>query len=615
MAADNLQIVFYVFYGFQRLKRRCPLENGQKTIRDLFNGRTIFHIPQYQRAYAWEEPQLEDFVDDIENQKLDKDYFFGTILFQNKGRSGNFENIDIVDGQQRITTLIIFMKLLLDRLGKHENVGIFTETYIRYYGKYKLRVLQDDNDFFESYILQDNTISAGNVRTPSQGRLRNAKNYLDQRLEKYPPETLREFKEKIEHTKVLTYSVGDAAEATLIFETTNDRGKSLTNLEKTKSFLMYKTYLASGNDNLESDLNTLQRRFGEIYREYETIKKYETIKNRVEEDSILQYHFIAFEDWRTSRGNRQYLQYVQMIKDKVNNLVNDNGVKARKFIDRYSRELRESFEHLKELFLNGESHLLDIFALNRQAVFYPLLVKTHKLDESDGKQNFKRVARLVEIICFRIFGIRRRRSDTGSEHLYRCARDFSGNFEELIDNLKQFVVRYCDNNEFRRYLSSSNFYNDVGRNDQRYLFWKYENYLRTAEQPKFPAMSYDEFASRDSKTRFSIEHIIPQNPQESKVVEERSEAIQIKMPPEFQIVSLQAIGNLTIDPQSANSSKSNHPFEYKDQHHFRKAPLKTQNELNDFLNPETRQWDEKSIQERGDKIVQFALDYWNPQDV
>ena len=587
------------------------MENGQKTISDLFDGRTIFHIPQYQRAYAWEKPQLGDFVDDIENQKLDKDYFFGTILFQNKGRSGNFENIDIVDGQQRITTLIIFMKLLLDRLRKHENVDILTETYIRYHGEYKLRVLQDDNDFFKSYILQDNAISAGNVRTPSQGRLRNAKNYLDQRLEKYPPETLREFKEKIERTKVLTYSVGDAAEATLIFETTNDRGKSLTNLEKTKSFLMYKTYLASGNDNLESDLNTLQSRFGEIYREYETIKKYETIKNRVEEDSILQYHFIAFEDWSTSRDNRQYLQYVQMIKNKVNNLVNDNGVKARDFIDRYSRELRESFEHMK-LLLNGESHLLDIFVLNRQAMFYPLLVKTHKLDESDGKQNFKRVARLVEIICFRIFGIRKRPSHTGREHLYGRARDFSGNFKELIDNLKQFVDRYCNDNEFRRYLSSSNFFNDVGRNDQRYLFWKYENYLRMAEQPKFPAMSYDEFASPDSKTKFSIEHIIPQNPQESKVVEERSEAIRIKMTPEFQSASLHAIGNLTIDPQSANSSKSNHPFEYKDQHHFRKAPLKTQNELSDFLNSE-KQWDEKSIQEREKKIVQFALDYWNPQ--
>ena len=587
------------------------MENGQKTISDLFDGRTIFHIPQYQRAYAWEEPQLEDFVDDLENQKLDKDYFFGTILFQNRGRSGSFENIDIVDGQQRITTLIIFMKLLLDRLEDHEDVIILKETYIQYHGKYKLRVLQDDNDFFLSYILEDNPTSKDSVRTPSQERLLNAKHYLEQRLEEYPPETLREFNEKIERTKVLTYSVEDAAEATLIFETTNDRGKSLTNLEKTKSFLMYKTYLASGDDNLESDLDTLQSRFGAIYREFETIK------DRVgeNENPILQYHFIAFEDWEKSRGNRQYSQYVPMIKNKVNNLVIDNELEARKFIDRYSRELRESFEHMRELLLNREPHLLDIFALNRPGVFYPLLLKTYKLDKSDGKQNFKRVARLVEIICFRVFGIRRRRSNTGREDMYRRARDFNGNFEGLINGLRWFVDYHCNDDEFRGYLLSPYFYREVGRDDQRYFFWKYENHLRTNEQPKFSPMSNDEFASRDPRTRFSIEHIIPQNPRESKVVEEGSESIRPEMTEQFQKESLHAIGNLTIDPQSANSSKGNHSFEHKDQNYFRKAPLKTQNELSDFLNPETKRWDSESICRRGDEIVRFALDYWDPHKV
>ena len=81
------------------------MENGQKRISELFGGRKIFHIPKYQRAYAWEEKQLKDFVEDIENQKLGRSYFFGTILFQEQQRHEGFEMIDIVDGQQRITTL------------------------------------------------------------------------------------------------------------------------------------------------------------------------------------------------------------------------------------------------------------------------------------------------------------------------------------------------------------------------------------------------------------------------------------------------------------------------------------------------------------------------------
>ncbi len=585
------------------------MENGQKTIRELFDGSKIFNIPQYQRAYAWEEQQLNDFVDDIKNQKKDKDYFFGTILFQEKGIVDSFDNIDIVDGQQRITTLIIFMKILLDQLQLKKRgyeIERLKDRYIQIYDEPKLRVLQDDNDFFRSYILQDNSFSNGNVRTPSQKRLLDAKNYLRQRLKKYTPEILQEFKDKIERTKVLTYSVEDAAEATLIFETTNDRGKSLTNLEKTKSFLMYKTYLAS--DNPEDRLNTLQSRFGEIYRDYETIK------NRVEENSILQYHFIAFEKWN---DRSEYQNYVQTLKNKVHKLVNDNRNRseAKIFMDRYSHELQESFRIMKELLLNREPHLRDIFVLNRQANFYPLLIKAYKQDNSEGKQNFKRVVQLVEIICFRVFGIRRRRPITGREYLARRARDFNGNFGDLINHLKGFVDSYCNNDEFGRYLSSPNFHNEVDRNNQNYLFWKYENHLRTKEQPIFSEMSYDEFSNRDSRTKFSIEHIIPQNPNENKVTIEGSESILPEISKDFQEIYLHCIGNLTIDPKSANSSKLNRPFEYKDQNYFRKAPLKTQNELSDFLNQETGQWDQDSIDQRKEKILEFALDYWDHKKV
>ena len=585
------------------------MENGQKIVRGLFDGSKIFNIPEYQRAYAWEEKQLGDFVDDIENQRLDKAYFFGTILFQEKGLSDDFEIIDIVDGQQRITTLIIFMKLLIDQLRGHkkeDQIRRLEARYIRLDDKYKLQVLQDDNDFFKSYILQDNLVFEPEAETPSQKRLLKARDFLLQRIKEYSLETLSEFKDKIESTKILTYSVEDTAEATLIFETTNDRGKSLTNLEKTKSFLMYKTYLVSKHP--ESRLNDIQNRFSEIYRNYE---KTDNPNNKVEEDTILQSHFIAFEKW-TQKS--EYQNYVPTIKQQVNELVNnpDTELEARVFIDRYSRELKESFMFMRELLLNRESHLLDIFALNRPAVFYPLLIKAYKFDKSDGKKYFKRVARLVEIICFR-FSIERSRVDNGREKLYRMARDFDKDFEKLIDDLKQFINVHCYDAYFRSHLSSSSLYDDVNRNNQLYLFWKYENHLRTEKQPRFPEMSHDEFANRDSRTKYSIERIIPYNPKNSKVV--KDESILPEMTQEFQKNYLGYIGNLTIDPLSANSSKSNHPFEHKNQNYFRKAPLKMQNELDEFLNEKTDKWDEDSIQERGEKILDFALKYWDHKNI
>lgn len=87
-------------------------------------------------------------------------------------------------------------------------------------------------------------------------------------------------------------------------------------------------------------------------------------------------------------------------------------------------------------------------------------------------------------------------------------------------------------------------------------------------------MSYDEFANVDSRRKFSIEHIILQNRTDNEVVANKS--IRPTVNWEFKKNWRHSIGNLTIDPLSANASKSNQDFEHKDQGYFRRAPLKTQ---------------------------------------
>ena len=579
------------------------MQHGQKTISELFNTRTIFNIPEYQRAYAWEEQQLKDFVEDLENQRLDRDYFFGTILFEEQLSNDRFEIIDIVDGQQRITTIIIFMKLLLAQqkeVGNH--VEMLEDTYIQSYGRYRLQVLETDNDFFRSYILEDAQPNDSQVHTPSQNRLRAAKDYLNELLGKRI-DKVEEFIAKIEKMKVLTYSVEDGSEAALIFETTNDRGKPLTNLEKAKSLLMHKTRIVS--ENFKDIVKNLQGRFGEIYRNYEEIKdsgKIRDERGKTAEDLILQYQFIAFGDWKS----KEYQHPVQRIKEKINRLIKDNKeAEATAFIDKYSLELKESFEIMNKSVLNDAPYLLDLHVLNRPAAFYPLLIKTYKLDKSDEKQNFKRVAQLAEIIGFR-FSIIGSRSDKGLSQLYRLARDFKGNFKKLIEELQEFVDDYCDDSEFEDRLRQPRFYNVVDRSGQRYLFWKYENHRRVTESPISSEMSHDEFANDDSRTRFTIEHIIPQNLKEGKVVIDDS----ISSLTDFEDNYLHSIGNLVLDSRSANASKSNQDFKTKDKQ-YSKTPLKSQLELSGFSNPKPDRWNHISISDRADKIVKFALKRWN----
>ena len=195
--------------------------------------------------------------------------------------------------------------------------------------------------------------------------------------------------------------------------------------------------------------------------------------------------------------------------------------------------------------------------------------------------------------------------------MYGLAKDFNGDFQRLIRELQKFIRDYCGNWTFERALESPSFHSDVNLNEQRYLFWKYENYLR--EIGGYSEMSYDEFTNTKPRSKFSMEHIIPQNPKESKVVVDDSIlSITDFESQEFKENYLHGIGNLTIDPISANASKSNQNFQDKNQKHFLRAPLMAQNELIDFLNDETGEWDTVSISNRLEAIRLFALERWNP---
>ncbi len=583
------------------------MDNGEKKISNLFDGRTVFNIPEYQRAYAWGKSQLSDFVEDIQNQKEDRSYFLGTVLFEEKGLEKNYEIIDIVDGQQRITTIIIFMSVLINCLKNKsisddelEDIDLLYETYVKHKKQYKLRALEEDNDFFHSYILSENS-GKDYIRTPAQRRLYESKKYFEEYLSVLGKDELNSIRKKIdENSRVLVYSVKDTAEATLIFETTNDRGKGLTNLEKIKSFMMYKSYVAS-DETPDQLLNTIRSRFSDIYKEYE---KFE---DKIDEDSILQYHFIGHQKW----SGKEYQQYVDKVKESVNAFISTgNDARALDFIDNYTKELKETFFTVHEIIESKLEHLRNIFILSRTGNFWPLLIKSYKLDETNTKEKFSRIAHLLEIYSFRVYAVNQNRGNTGQSKLYSYARSFSGNFSDLEGLLVKIIAEYSSENIFKSNLSDSYIYEWMSTRDLSYFFWKYENYLRVSKQPKSSPMSEEEFISQHSKYKLSIEHIASQNPKNSIV---KDESVLPEISNEFKEIYLHSIGNLTVDPQSSNSSKGNKYFEDKNEKYFRKAPFKTQNELEEFMVDSL--WSEKSITNRKDILMDFALVQWNAEKI
>lgn len=253
------------------------------TLQKLFNS-NIFKVPDYQRGYSWENRQREDLLEDLELIR-DKNHYTGTVVIKEQGnRAGlgkSFQIYDVVDGQQRFTSLII----LLDALSKEmmsldlemapEIADNIRKTYIKEKSIdgpsiYKLELDEDNNSYFRDAIIEDKPGVEQTIE--SHKRLLNAKNgfrnYLyTKRWGQFPQMPDEEYFKflnglfnKISQSLVFTlYEVEDDAEVGIIFEVMNDRGKPLSELEKVKNYLIYLTGRISGDYDAENLVKTIMK--------------------------------------------------------------------------------------------------------------------------------------------------------------------------------------------------------------------------------------------------------------------------------------------------------------------------------------------------------------------
>lgn len=128
-------------------------------------------------------------------------------------------------------------------------------------------------------MIDGNEFRESDTNTHSQRRLAEAKAFfrkqLNEERKRQPSdyiEFLVRFKQKIDGLQLIQYQVESDADAIRIFETTNDRGRPLSNLEKTKSFLMHASYLGMEDSyEVAGRLHELNGHFSGIYRHFEDV--------------------------------------------------------------------------------------------------------------------------------------------------------------------------------------------------------------------------------------------------------------------------------------------------------------------------------------------------------
>jgi len=102
------------------------MEAKKTSLNEVFLSNRTLKVPYFQRPYVWKAENWEKFYNDIAQIALDakeggapKTYFIGSIILKQAGFDGT-QVYEVIDGQQRLTTTVLFMKALFLRIGKND---------------------------------------------------------------------------------------------------------------------------------------------------------------------------------------------------------------------------------------------------------------------------------------------------------------------------------------------------------------------------------------------------------------------------------------------------------------------------------------------------------------
>ena len=203
-----------------------------------------FVIPSYQRRYAWKEPQVWALFEDIDMLQDGDGHLFGMlILHSSKPHHAGINQLDLVDGQQRLTTLSLLLLAILKKYKEEENeekiADINKMLYCKDYNDktFQKLILGDlDNDDFKR-ILKNNYAEIQNKNLLNA--FNNFSIWIDKKTEDYGIIWLNKFFYKLVNVaKIIRLDVSHAQDAYKLFETINNRGLKLSATDIIKNFIL-----------------------------------------------------------------------------------------------------------------------------------------------------------------------------------------------------------------------------------------------------------------------------------------------------------------------------------------------------------------------------------------
>lgn len=611
-------------------------------VQDLFKF-SIFRVPNYQRGFAWGPRQISDLLEDLEEMEPDKTHYTGTVVLVKKEEREHlgetYSTYDIIDGQQRLTTIIILLQSLFEAycdlgevpIGEElagEMASALREGYIVKGPIKKISLNKDCNDFFVNLVIKAVDIADIEKATnSSEENLRKAKDAIDthmrtalagatiERRIKY----LNELRRKITNGLMVNrYVVDSDAEAGVIFEVMNDRGKPLSGADKIKNYLIYLAYKVEN----EELADTINRYWGDIFRNL-------MASRRASEDDFLRYHWIIYTDQQKEYDIHRRIKERITLKDDSGERRDEGELED--LITAYGADLRQAsdiFVELNRPFSDSSftddpyskySRLSEIRStvdrfhrMGTTASFFPLLISARMFFGQDPG-GFLELLSLLEVFAFRVLVIGNRRANTGQSALYSLAYEIheqrnalDSEREQVIARMKNRIARlihdYSPEDHFEQHLASESFYGDYQSREIKYFFYELELEKAKASPEQF-TVTWDGDHGVDADA--TIEHIWPQNPRGYDSWPEREQQIHDEY--------MHRLGNLTLtgcNPKLSNKPFLDSPdFEGK-QALYDKSYLRVQREIGKYGT-----WDVPQIEERQADLITFASRRWSLPDI
>ncbi len=578
------------------------MQSELKSLSKIFSE-SIFRIPDYQRGYSWQVKQLKDFWNDIEQLPKGKSHYTGVLTLEpvNKSdyckweddlwiiESKKYVPLYVVDGQQRLTTAIILLQAVLEKLPEGKELNFTERDDIR--KKYIFE--SKDKGISRSYIFgyeRDNPsyefLKTGIFLEPSDNHhlseetiytknLAAAKKFFSDKLEKLSINEVEEVYTKLtQHIQFNIFYIEPELDVFVTFETMNNRGKALSHLELLKNRLIY---LSTKFHNEKSETARLRRTVNESWKTiYHYLGKINSL--RVDDDTFLQTHFTCYfgpallkegdegddKGLHFRRLARQdgYKDYLLEDRFSPKRISGSKSALTLEEVNAYAKDIKETVKLYYEVldpeassFSDEEKKVLSQLArlANNNGLLLAIAAVKHLPANEKRLTLLTCIERRYFLTRFRPYAF----SNIGGEEMAIRLVDGELSAEEVTRTFEENNTRFVETADFvdaiRGIGKAQGYY---GWGATRYLMYEYEQHLRAKSKTARQVLNWDDYNVEDFEfDHKTIEHIYPQRAND-EYWKTRFAAYSI---PERNLLR-NSLGNLLPVSHPKNASLSNASF-------------------------------------------------------